>query len=138
MRRCAQKGQVLIILLGAMFLGGSAATIRTMATGKSIDTLESDVKRAVKDPVRAQAVLKILEQWKTEGTAFWKAQESHQEAIHTLIARHDATREEFATLEASIGSVDARYTEEFMSIRASIRENMTPQEWQAVFGKPTR
>jgi hypothetical protein len=25
-----------------------------------------------------------------------------------------------------------------MSIRASIRENMTPQEWQAVFGKPTR
>jgi hypothetical protein len=138
MRRYAQKGQVLIILLGALFLGGSAATIQTMATGKSIDTLESDVKRVVKDPGRAQAVLKILEQWKTEGTVFWKAQESHQEAIHALIARHDATREEFAKLEVSIASVDARYTEEFMNIRASIHENMTRQEWQAVFGKGTR
>jgi hypothetical protein len=138
MRRSAQKGQVLIILLGAMFLGGSAATIQTMATGKSIDTLESDVKRVVKDPGRAQAAVKILEQWKTEGTAFWKAQESHQEAIHGLIERHDATREEFATLRASVGSVDARYTELFMNIRASIRENMTPQEWKAVFGEPTR
>jgi Glu-tRNA(Gln) amidotransferase subunit E-like FAD-binding protein len=138
MRRCAQKGQVLIILLGALFLGGSAATIQTMATGKSIETLESDVKRIVKDPDRAQAVLKILEQWKAEGTAFWKAQENHQEALHALIARHDATREAFAKLEVSIASVDARYTEEFMNIRASIRENMTRQEWQAVFGKVTR
>ena len=84
------------------------------------------------------SLLKILERWKTDGTAFWKAQESHQEAIHALIARHDATREEFATLEVSIASVDAQYTEEFMNIRASIHENMTRQEWQAVFGKVTR
>lgn len=138
MRRTAQKGQVLIILLGALFLGGSAATIQTMATGKSIDTLESDVKRVVKDPGRAQEVLKILEQWKTDGTVFWKAQDYHQEALHALVARHDATREEFAALEASIDSVDARYTEAFMNIRASIHENMTRQEWQAVFGKPPR
>lgn len=138
MRRSAQKGQVLVILLGTMFLGGSVATIQTMATGKSIDTLQSDVKRVVKDPGRAKGVLKILEQWKAEGTAFWKAQESHQEAIRALFERHDATREEFETLRTSIGSVDAQYTEKFMNIRASIHENMTREEWQAVFGKPPR
>ena len=82
---------MLILLIGALFFGGSAAVIGSFGTGHSIDELQSRVTRVVKDPGRAKAAHRVLEQWKEEGKAFEKATAGSGQAILKLAHGHDAT-----------------------------------------------
>jgi hypothetical protein len=134
MRGKTQSGQVLIIILGTLLFGGSAAVVGTLGTGESIHELKSKFGHAVKDPKRARAVNDLLERWEKEGKAYDEATARSHAAIIKLAHRHDATRADFQAVNSEVDARDARAVDRFVDTRASIKQQVTSQEWQTVFG----
>lgn len=129
-----QSGQVLIIILATLLLGGSAALVGTLGTGESVEELKSRIAHVVKDADRERALKGVLEGWEKEGKEYEKATAGSQKAIVGLAHRHDATRAEFLAVYREIDARDAMFLEKFASIRESIKKQVTSEEWQAVFG----
>ena len=134
MRRKKQTGQVLIILLGVMLFGGSAVVVGTLGTGHSIDELKSRFGHAVKDPERARAVRELLGRWEKEGKEYEKATAESHKAIIQLVHRHDATLADFRAINSAVDARDARNIDRFLDFRASIKQQVRREEWQAAFG----
>ena len=133
MRGKRQTGQVLIILLGVMFFGGSAAVVGTLGTGHNIDELKSLFGRAVKDPDRARAVRELLDRWEKEGKEYFKATAESHKAIIELVHRRDATLADFRAINSEVDARDARNIDRFLDFRASIKQQVRSEEWQAAF-----
>lgn len=134
MGRKMQTGQVLIILLGALFFGGSTAVVGTLGTGHSIDELKSRFGRAVKEPDRARAVRELLDRWEKEGKEYFKVSAESHKAVIKMVHRHDATRADFEAVTSQIDARDARNIDRFLDFRASIKQQVSREDWQAVFG----
>jgi hypothetical protein len=128
-----QRGQVLIILLGALLLGGSGIVVGTLSTGHDIDELKSRVKHAVADPQRAREVRALLDDWEHQGKAYWKAVDKDHKTILTALERHDGKAEDFEPTLADIGAREAASFGQFLELRSSLKARLTPQEWQLVF-----
>ena len=124
---------MLIILIGALFFGGSAALIGSFGTGHSIDELQSRLTRVVKDPGRAEAAHRVLGQWKDEGKAYGKATTGSREAMLKLAHRHDGTRAEAQAIHREIDARDAQTIERFIAVREALKEHLSGDEWAAVF-----
>ena len=124
---------MLIILIGALFFGGSAAVIGSLGTGHSIEELQSRMTRVVKDPGRAEAAHRALEQWKEEGKAYGKASTGSRQAMLKLAHRHDGTRAEAQAIHREIDARDAQTIERFIAVREALKEHLSGDEWAAVF-----
>jgi hypothetical protein len=138
MTATGQRGQVLIILVGVLFFGGSAAVVGTLATGESVDEAKARIKRTVKDEDRARAAHKVLDEWHEKGKEYFKAAGRNRDEILKLVKRHDATRAQFQALNGEIDTRDAKTLRDFLDFRMSLRKQMTGEEWQAVFGTTRR
>jgi len=138
MTATGQRGQVLIILVGVLFFGGSAAVVGTLATGESVDEAKARIKRTVKDEDRARAAHKVLDEWHETGKEYFKAAGRNRDEILKLVKRHDATRAQFQALNGEIDTRDAKTLRDFLDFRMSLRKQMTGEEWQAVFGTTRR
>lgn len=132
-RRKVQSGQILIILLGSLFFGGSAILVGTLGTGHSLGELKSRIEHVVKGEDRQRALRQVLDGWDKAGKEYEKATAGSQSAIVKLAHRHDATRKEFQAVYGEIDARDARYIASFVGIRDSIRKQVTVEEWQAIF-----
>jgi len=126
---------MLIILIGALFFGGSAAVIGSFGTGHTIHELQERLTRVVKDPGRAQTAHRVLEQWKEEGKAYEQATAASRQAVLKLAHRHDATRAEVETVHRAIDARDEQTIERFIAVRQALREQLLPEEWAAVFSR---
>jgi hypothetical protein len=125
---------MLILLVGALFFGGSAAVIGSFGTGHAIDELQSRLTRVIKDPGRAKGAQRVLEQWKEEGKAYEKATAASRQAILKLAHRHDATRAEVEAAHRAIDARDEQTIERFIAVREALKEHLNGDEWAAVFG----
>ena len=95
MRRISgQGGQVLIILLGVMFLGGGAASVVAFVQGQSPKEMKEVVKKVVSDDKRRDTVLMVIEDWEKRKEEQDKEFKKGQEHLVKIMKRHDAKREE--------------------------------------------
>jgi len=124
---------MLIILIGALFFGGSAAVIGSFGTGHSIDELQSRLTRVVKDPGRAKAAHQVLEHWKEEGKAYGKGTAGSRQAMLKLAHRHDGTRAEAQTIHREIDARDAQAIDRYVTVREALKEHLGSDEWASVF-----
>jgi predicted nucleic acid-binding Zn-ribbon protein len=132
-RRKVQSGQILIILLGSLFFGGSAIVVGTLGTGHSLEELKSRITHVVKDAERERTLKGALDGWEKAGKEYEKATAESQKDIVKLAHRRDATRAEFQAAYGEIDARDARFLERFVGIRESIKKQVTSEEWQAIF-----
>jgi hypothetical protein len=51
-----------------------------------------------------------------------------------MVHRHDATRADFEAFTSQIDARDARNIDRFLDFRASIKQQVSREDWQAVFG----
>jgi hypothetical protein len=126
---------MLIILIGALLFGGSAAVLGSFGTGHTIDELQARVKRVVKEPDRAQAAHRVLEQWKAESKIYEKATAQSHESILKLARRHDATRAEVDAANRATDATDAQAIERYVAVRQALKEHLNSDEWAAVFSR---
>jgi uncharacterized protein HemX len=132
MRRISgQGGQVLIILLGVMFLGGGAASVVAFVQGQSPKEMKEAVKKAVSDDKRRNGVLTVIEDWEKGKKEQEKEFKKGQEQLVQIMKRHDAKREEAdrvaEKLDASIRDMDRS----FLDMRFRVMELVTKEEWDA-------
>lgn len=128
-----QRGQILIIYLTTLFLGGSSLTLGVLATGKSLKDLEKDVKTNVLDPARQQQSLALLEQWKDEGKAIKKEYKEQRKTLTGLIKKYDTNESGFTSTINELLEMDKRVGKRLLDIQYNLRETMTREEWSKVF-----
>lgn len=132
MRRISgQSGQILIILLGSLFLGGGAASVLVFVQGQSPKEMREAVKKVVSDDKRKDAALTIIEDWEKGKKEPEKEFQKERAQLVKILKRHDAKREEAdlvaAKLDASILATDRS----FLDMRFGVKDRLTKDEWDA-------
>jgi ParB-like chromosome segregation protein Spo0J len=130
-RISSQGGQVLIILLGALFLGGGAASVLVFVQGQSPKAIKEAVKKAVSDDKRRDSALTIIEDWEKGKQEQEEEFRRERAQLMKIMKRHDAKREEAdlvaAKLDASILAMDRS----FLDMRFDVKDQLTKAEWEA-------
>jgi len=130
-RMSCQGGQILIILLGALFLGGGAASVLVFVQGQSPREMREAVNKVVSDDRRRDSALKIIDDWEKGRKEQEKEFREERAQLVRVMKRHDATREEAdlvaAKLDESILVMDRR----FLDMRFGVRDQLTKEEWDA-------
>lgn len=128
----SQYGQVLIIYLTTLFVGGSSLALGIVATGKSINDLEKSVTVHVLDMERQNRALALLEEWNDEGKSLRKAYTSQRERLFSLIKDHNTSESAFNKEMNQLLAMDKSASDRLLDIQYRLRNNMTSSEWDRV------
>ena len=128
-----QQGQVLIIYLTTMFVGGSSVALGVVATGMAIKDIEKSVKTHVQDQSRQQQSLALLEQWEDEGKALKKEYKKQRETLMDLVKNHEADKAAFDAVISEILTMDQQVSKRLLDIQYDLRQSITAEEWAKVF-----
>jgi len=132
MRRISgQGGQVLIILLGVMFLGGGAASVIAFVQGQSPKEMKEAVKKVVSDDKRRNAVLTVIEDWEKRKEEQDKELKKGQEQLVKIMKRHNAKREEADRVAAKLDESIRDLDRSFLEMRFGAKNQLTKEEWEA-------
>ncbi len=130
-----QRGQILIIYLTSLFVGGSSLALGVLSTGKSLDELVESVEAHVATADRQQTVLKLLDRWQTEGEQQQEAYRDRRERLLELIEDHAASRAQFDDEIDRLLAMDAANTKRLLDIQDSLRKDLNEAEWKLVFAR---
>lgn len=133
-RRSSSRGQVLIILIGVLFLGGGGLMAGLFAYGASIKELKSRVKHVVVDEARARAAMEQLAAYEKQMDRVQKHASGAQKEVLALFKRQDARSEEFAAAFARVDAATAGVDVEFLAVRHELKTHLRPEEWAKIFG----
>ena len=128
-----QRGQVLIILVGMLFLGGATLAAGVFGTGKSLDDVEKAVNKQVADESRRNAAGKVIGLWSSDVNGFLEQSKDRQEALARLMRRHDATRPEFTAFLSAQASANDEVEQHVLDYRFALKQQLTREEWGRVF-----
>ena len=95
-----QSGQVLMILLGSLLMGGSGLTAGLLLTGKSASEMRKDTLKIVEDEIRRDKVKAILKSWEGGVKRMDKTRNKNIVELVALLRRHDATPADFDSVFA--------------------------------------
>lgn len=127
-----QHGQIMLIILGSLFLGAGAAT-GVFTTGKSIESLRKDVAHMQLEESRRGRVLELLAQWKKIAEPAQQGFEKYGQVLLTLMTRQDATADDFrAVLERQREELK-RAEEQLLPLRDALRDTLEEDEWDRLF-----
>jgi hypothetical protein len=133
--RPRSRGQVLIILLGALWLGGAASMVGgVLLTGMGTDEIDEALESKVADPARRTAARAVLERWEKDAARFVEEIAKESAAMEKLFKAQDAER---AAIEERTRRVDALADEAVRKVldhRFELRELLTAAEWTDTFG----
>ena len=132
-----QRGQLLIIYLTTLFIGGSSVALGVLATGKPIKQIEKDIKTHVLDSSKQQQSLVLLRQWKDEGKVQKKKYKAQRKELLSLIKKHDSNKASFKLIIDDILKVDQQSSKRLLDIQYELRDNITEKEWKKIFSDKT-
>lgn len=132
-----KSGQVLILLLGALFLGGSSAvTVGILAAGRSIDDLKKETKELVTDKAARQRADALYEHWKKSVDAYSKHREQQGKKLLELIGRHDAQRADYDALIGEFDRQNQQAWNDVVQVLMSLRAEVPAEQWSKLFPPP--
>ena len=124
-----QRGQILIILFGAMFLGG-AVSVTTFVEGSSTKDVKKTIKKVVVDETRKDELLTLIKQWDKQHKKTRKQVKKEQKALLKVLTNYDGSRDQMQhaadILNESIDDED----KVFLDLKYSMREKLTKEEWE--------
>ena len=130
------RGQVLILLVGALFLGGGAALTGTLFwTGKSPETMRDDLKSLELSKDRVSTCNAIIERWETSHEEHAASLSDTEQRVEKLLRSADSTRSEIeAICNAENQNID-RAVDSALAYRQELRDALSAEEWRALFSK---
>jgi hypothetical protein len=134
--RTARSGQVLIVLLGGLLLGGSAAAGCHFLTGRTASEVNKALKQSVEDTPRKKAARAVVKHWSEDAKGFLKRTEKRRKSLLELIKRYETQR---SAIEAKFAEQDAdvdRATGVVLDRRFVLRGELPAEYWSAVFPAP--
>src|SRR5262245_6815761 len=131
-RRSPQRGQALIIIfVGAFLLGAAGATL--LDSGKSANELRRELAKRVPDEARLQRLYGVIAGMEKETERLASEHDRMAHEALDLLAKHDAKREEFESLLARAGTLNADSRKTLLDLRFALRQDLSPEDWRALF-----
>ena len=116
------------------FFGGGAASIDAgVLTPSAVEALADRVDIVVDDPARAAAAQSTLDDLRTEVIAFDKNFAASGKAVIRAYRDHAADREEIEGVLDELNRDWARGQERALDLRFELREQLTRDEWAALY-----
>ncbi len=134
-RISSQSGQVLIILLSTIFLGGAAATITTFIEGHSARDVKKTVKKVVADDSRKDEILELIDTWKKEKKKHDKEVKKGRKSLLKVMERYDGTREELQQASSRLDETIQKIDWSYLDLRFNLKETITRDEWNAIYAR---
>lgn len=130
--RGRQRGQIMLIILGTLFLGAGAAT-GVFSSGKSIESIRKEVGRMELGAARQDRVFELLDQWEEIAEPAHHGFDDYGQTLLNLVARQDATEADFqAVLKRQRDEL--RGSEgQLLPVREALRETLDEDEWRRLF-----
>lgn len=131
-QRRQQRGQIMLIILGSLFLGSGAAT-GTFATGQSTQSLRKAVGQLALPTARRDEVLGLFDRWEAVSGEAVGDFEDYGQALLKLLREQTASPAEFHELMER-QRVSARDAEDrLLPLRDEFRAALTRSEWDRLF-----
>ena len=127
-----QSGQILIIYLTTLFVGGSSLAVGVIAAGKSIDDLMKSAEVVIADSDREKQAMDLFNQWQEEGKSIKEDYSGQRERLLSLIKDHSAKKESFETEIEQLLAFDQSASQRILDIQYELRKTMTKSEWDKV------
>lgn len=127
-----QSGQLMLIVLGTLFLGGGTAT-GVFVSGKTIDSIRRDVKAIRLDTHRQEEVIALLDHWVAIADSASDALPEYASALMDLVRRQDATRVDFQRVLERQRVAFREAEGELLPLRDQLRTTLSRDEWNRLF-----
>lgn len=122
---------MLAALLVAFFLGGAASG--ALLTEDMLKDFNHRAEQVVVDPVRSDAITKEVASLHDELKAFNKVLAKSSKSLNAYYKDHSAGADGIQAELDVLNSAWAAAQSRVLDHRFNIRDQMTPEEWQAVF-----
>ena len=131
-----QDGQVLVLLLAWMFLGGSALIcVGMFGIGRSIDEIQDRVGQVVGDQARRQSANQVLDAWRRDGESFLEAGAERRKQLFRKLEDHATRPEGLRALFAELQQENHKAQAQALGYRFGLRDVLTREEWAQVFAR---
>ena len=126
----------MIWALLAWFLFGASVGSQDalMLSSEGADDLISSIETAVNDEGRGRSAVQTVEELKTDIAEFEQVFLDSGEQLNLLYAKHEDTSEEMSSILADLNSNWEVGQAKALDARFDLRDSLTEDEWQAVFG----
>jgi hypothetical protein len=124
-----QRGQILIILFGSMFLGG-AASVTTFVEGSSTKDVKKAIKNIVPDEDRKDEIISLIKQWDKQKKKTRKQVKKEQKALLNILTSHDGSRQAMQQAAVILNESIDNEDKDFLDLKYRMREKMTKEEWE--------
>jgi len=128
-----QRGQVLILLIGFLFLGGGAAGSVLILGDKTPKEIGKQVAALEPDATRREHVDDVLAYIKQETKRLASERSRLEKDTLKALGRHDTTLEEFRALSARGDAVNADSSKTLIDLRFMLRRQLSESQWSAIF-----
>ena len=130
----SQRGQVLIIVFGAIFLGGGLAA-GVLSSGTTLKAMKKDIKALELEKGRRDRALDILSQWEKAVKPVWKVHSRSNDELVKLMRTQYTTRDALDNQFAAQGDSMSAAEEQVLVFRDELRSVLSKSEWDKVFAK---
>jgi hypothetical protein len=127
-----QRGQIMLIILGSLLLGGGAA-IGTFASGKSVKSLRKDVQKMQIEETRRNEVLRLFDRWEAVSGPALEDFEAYGQAMLELMRQQQASTEQFRDLMDRQRDSARDAEDRLLPLRDELRATLTRAEWDRLF-----
>lgn len=131
-QRGRQRGQVMLIILGSLFLGGGAVTGAFVA-GKSIESLKKDARRLEIGETRRAEVLDLFDRWDAISGPAVNDFEDYGRALLDLVQQKQASPTDFDDLMESQRTSAREAEDRLLPLRDELRATLSREEWGQLF-----
>lgn len=130
--RRRQRGQIMLIILGSLFLGGGAVT-GAFATGQSLKSLRKEAQQLDIGTARRDEVLALIDRWEAVSAPAVKDFEDYGRALLALLREQQASPPDFHDLMERQRQSARAAEERLLPLRDELRATLTRSEWDRLF-----
>lgn len=128
-----QAGQVLIVLVGSLLMGGSGLAAGLFLTGKTSKQIRKDALTIVADEHRRSEIRTVLKSWEREVKQLDKMRQQRIDGLVALLDKHDAMREEFEPVFTGFDEAERQAFATALAMRFALREQLSAEQWRELF-----
>jgi hypothetical protein len=128
-----ESGQVLIILLGTVLMGGSGVAAGLFLTGKTSSEMRKDTLTIVTDEDRRDEIKAVFKRWEDTVKRMDKTRNKSIDELIALMRRHDTEPAAFDQTFAALDELEVQAFDAALTMRFALREQLSAEEWRQLF-----
>lgn len=128
-----QGGQVLLILLGFLFLGGAATSVTTFIKGASPKALEERIETVVSDRKRTDEIIRLIDSWEKVHTHIQDQVRKEQEILLDRLTSYSGTRQDAQKQADQLNILIDKDDQSFIDLSFKMKALLSREEWSKIW-----